>query len=137
KIFIDRKFDHFSRTDIQQKSVIEKYGSSYTAQPGDFSRSNLDFKKIDPIPTMVLGATYGRRFLNRKLGLLVAENFQNQYYGSNSIYNQAAPDVHTGQPAISDYAVRSFSTQQLNNGITLHLDYKLNERNKITLTNMF
>jgi TonB-dependent receptor len=137
KIFIDRKFLNFSKSDIQQKSVIEKYGSSYTAQPDDFSRSNLDFKNTTALPNSVVGIVYGNRFFHRKLGMLLAENFQNQYYGSNSIFNQAAPDVHAGgAPTISDYANRSFSTQQLNNGLTLHLDYALNERNKITLTNI-
>ena len=48
KIFIDRNFIDFSKSDIQQKSVFEKYGTSYTAQPGDFSRSNLDFNPITP-----------------------------------------------------------------------------------------
>ncbi|HWK04552.1 MAG TPA: TonB-dependent receptor [Puia sp.] len=137
KIFMDRKFVNFSRKDIQQKSVIEKYGPSYVAQPGDFSRSNLDFKGITPFPNTLAGIVYGRRFLQRKLGLMVAGNFQEQYYGSNSIFNQAAPDIHAGgAPTISDYANRSFSTRQLNGGLTLHLDYALNEHNKITLTNI-
>ena len=137
KIFMDRKFVNFSRKDIQQKSVIEKYGPSYTAQPGDFSRSNLDFKEITPIPNTLAGIVYGRRFLHRKLGLMVAGNFQEQYYGSNSIFNQAAPDIHAnGAPTVSDYANRSFSTRQSNDGLTMHLDYALNEHNKITLTNI-
>jgi TonB-dependent receptor len=135
KLFFDRQFTTFSKSDIQQKSVIEKYGSSYTAQPSDFSRSNLDFTAVTPIPNAVFTIAYGHRYLNKKLGMMLAESFQNQYYGSNSIYNQAAPDVHTGLPAISDYAVRQFSTQQLNNGLTIHLDYNFDDRNKILLTN--
>ncbi|MFI5153068.1 MAG: TonB-dependent receptor domain-containing protein [Chitinophagales bacterium] len=137
KIFIDRPFVTFSKADIQQKSLIEKYGSSYIAQPDDFSRTNLDFKEVTPIPNAIFSAVYGQRMLKQKMGLMLVESFQNQYYGSNSIYNQAAPDVHTGQPAISDYAIRSFSTQELNNGLTLHLDYLLNDRNKFTLTSTF
>ena len=137
KIFMDRKFVGFSRADIQQKSPIEKYGSSYTAKPEDFSRSNLDFKKTTPIPNSVAAITYGRRFLHRKLGLMVAENFQDQHYGSNSIFNQAAPDIHAGgAPTVSDYANRSFSTRQLNEGLTVHLDYAINDRHKISLTSI-
>ena len=136
-IFLDRKFTSFSKKDIQQKSVIERNGSTYTAQPGDFSRSNLDFTKIQPIPNSVASLVYGNRYRHNKLGLLVAANFQDQYYGSNSIFNQVAPDVHAGgQPTISDYANRQFSTRQLNSGLTVHLDYAINERNKITLTNI-
>jgi hypothetical protein len=136
-IFFDRKFTTFSKSDIQQKSPIEKYGSSYIAQPNDFSRSNLDFTEMQPIPNTVATIVYGNRFLNQKFGFIVAESFQNQYYGSNSVFNQAAPDIHAnGAPTISDYANRTFSTQQLNNGLTIHLDYAFNDRNKITLTNI-
>jgi TonB-dependent receptor len=134
-IFFDRKFVSFSHKDIQQKSVIEKYGSSYKAQPNDFSRSNLEFQEVNPMPNTTASIVYGNRFLNKKLGLIVTENFQNQYYGSNSTFNQAAPDVHAGgAAAISDFANRSFSTNQLNNGILLHLDYSLNDRHKFTFT---
>jgi TonB-dependent receptor len=134
-IFFDRKYDNFSKSDIQQKSEIEKYGASYTAKPSDFSRSNLDFKPINPLPTAILSVTAGNRFFHNKLGVLLAETFQNQYYGSNSIYNQAAINIHTSEPTYSDYAVRRYSTQQLNNGTVLHLDYVFNAKNKITFTN--
>ncbi len=136
-IFFQRKFTTFSKNDIQQKSVIEKNGSSYVAQPGDFSRSNLDFTEVQPGPNTVATIVYGNRYFNQKLGFMVAESFQNQYYGSNSVFKQAAPDIHAnGAPTVSDYANRTFSTQQLNNGLTIHLDYAFNDRNKITLTNI-
>ncbi len=136
-IFFDRKYVTFSKKDIQQKSLYERKGAGYTAQPDDFSRTNLDFKETTSLPTGVLGFTYGKRFLKNKLGFLIADNFQNQYYGTNSIYNQAVPDIYLNQPTISDVAVRSISTQQLNNGLTFHLDYNINDRNKIILTNVF
>src|SRR5450432_251741 len=137
EIFFNRKFSSFSKSDIQQKSLIEKYGSAYIAKPDDFSRSNLDFTEVQPGPNVVASIVYGNRFFNHKLGFMVAESFQNQYYGSNSVFNQAAPDVHAnGAPTLSDYANRYFSTQQLNNGLTFHFDYAFNERNKITLTSI-
>src|SRR5581483_4504932 len=94
KIFLDRRFQSFSKADIQQKSGNERFGAEYTAQPNDFSRSNLDFTYIRPLPNSVAAITWGRRFADQRLGLLVAENFQDQYYGSDAIYNQAAPNVH-------------------------------------------
>jgi len=136
-IFFDRKYLSFAHKDIQQKSLIEKNGLGYTAQPGDFSRSNLDFKQVTSPPNTVGSLVYGRRFLKSKLGLMTAVSFQDQYYGSNSTFNQAAPDVHAkGAPTYSDYATRAFSTNQLNSGLTIHLDYALNDRNKFTLTSM-
>ncbi|MHA4810881.1 TonB-dependent receptor [Flavitalea flava] len=136
KIFMDRTFDNFSKADIRSKSPIEKNGLSYIARPDDFSRSNLDFKEIRPIPTSTFSIVAGKRFMKNKMGLMVAGNYQNQYYGSNSVLNQAVNDPSTRQPALSDYANRRFSTQQMNSGLVFHLDYNLNDRNKITLTNV-
>ncbi|HVX28128.1 MAG TPA: TonB-dependent receptor [Parafilimonas sp.] len=135
-IFFTRQYSYFSTKDIQQKSLTERLGNSYVAQPNDFSRSNLDFKEKTALPTGTAGITYGKRFLNNKLGVLVADNFQNQYFGTNSLLNQAVPDVHLAIPAISDVSDRTFSTQQLNDGLSLHADYNINKRNKIILNNL-
>ncbi len=137
KILLDRKYSFFSTNDIQQKSLYEKYGAAYQVQPGDFSRSNLDFKEKTPMPTGIAGVTYGRRFLHNRLGLIIADNFQNQYYGANSILNTVVPDIYLKKPAISDVSERFFSTQQLNNGVTLHLDYDIDGHNKIIISNVF
>jgi len=135
-IFFDRKYVSFSKKDIQSKSLYDRYGAAYIAQPNDFSKTNLDFNSVTPLPTGTAGITYGKRFMNKKLGLLIADNFQNQYYGTNSVVNRAVPDNYKNEPSISDVAIRTISTQQLNNGLTLHLDYNINDRNKIILTNV-
>ncbi|PSL47940.1 TonB-dependent receptor [Chitinophaga niastensis] len=137
-IFFDRKYTSFSKSDIQKKSMYDKNGAAYVAKPGDFSRSNLDFKDKTAPPTTTVGFTYGRRFLKNKLGLLIADNFQNQYYGTNSEFNIVAPDNKNNfKPGITDVANRTYSTQQLNNGLSAHLDYNINDRNKLSLNNVF
>ncbi|HEY1871613.1 MAG TPA: TonB-dependent receptor, partial [Chitinophagaceae bacterium] len=137
KILLDRKYTYFSTNDIQQKSLNERFGSSYVAQPDDFSRSNLDFKQKSAFPTGTAGITYGRRFMKNRAGIIVSESFQNQYYGTNSILNTVVPDIYLAIPAISDVSNREFSTQQLNNGLSLRADYNINSKNKITLSNVF
>ena len=135
-LFFNRKFDNFSRTDIRRKSLFEQNGASCTARPQDFSRSNLDFKPIQPLPTAIVALTAGKRFWHRKLGILFSETFQNQYYGSSSVFNQAAVNIHTAAPTYSDYAAREFSTQQLNTGAVMHLDYRISDKNVLTFTNV-
>ncbi|HEV7621245.1 MAG TPA: carboxypeptidase-like regulatory domain-containing protein, partial [Flavisolibacter sp.] len=137
-IFFDRKFDNFAGNNIQHKSVMERFGTAYAAQPGDFSRSNLDFQKTTALPNGVFGLTFGKRFLKNKLGVLISDNFQNQYYGSNSQFNIVAPDnTNHFKPGITDVANRTSSTRQLNNGVTLHVDFNLNDHNKIIVNNIF
>ena len=139
-LFLNRKFDAFDHGAIQQKSVSERFGAAYIAGPGNFSRANLDFTKKNALPTALAGFTYGRRFLKNKLGFIISESYQNQYYGTNSQFNIAQLDARPGknyQPVISDVANRTYSTQQLNNGLSAHIDYKFDDRNKITLDNIF
>jgi TonB-dependent receptor len=139
-LFFNRKFDDFQQGAVQRKSPTERFGPSYMAPPGYFSRSNLDFTQKNAPVTSLLGFTYGRRFFNNKLGFIVGDSYQNQYYGTNSQFNNAQLDTRPGkgfQPVISDVANRTYSTQQLNNGLSGHLDYKFDDRNKISLDNVF
>lgn len=137
-IFLNRKYTDFSKKDIQQKSVYDRIGQDYAATPADFSKTNLDFKQKNALPTATLGFTYGNRFLKNKLGILIADNYQNQYYGANSQYNAVVPNPEDGfKPYITNIANRTYSNQQLNNGLVLHADYNINDKNKIIINNVF
>jgi outer membrane receptor protein involved in Fe transport len=139
-IFFNRKYDGFDHGAVQTKSVSERFGPSYIANPGNFSRANLDFTKTNAPLTSLLGFTYGRRFFKNKLGFIISDSYQNQYYGTNSQFNIAQLDTRPGkdyQPVISDVANRTYSTQQLNNGLSGHLDFRFNDKNKISLDNVF
>ena len=139
-IFFKRRFDDFEHGAVQAKSVSERFGPNYLAHPGNFSRANLDFTKKTAPPTSLLGFTYGRRFFHNKLGLIISDSYQNQFYGTNSQFNIAQLDTRPGkgyQPVIADVANRTYSTQQLNNGLSGHLDFRFNEKNKICVDNVF
>ena len=139
-IFFNRKYDSFKTGDIQSNSPAQRNPPGYVAQPGDFSRSNLDFTKKTAPVTSLASVTYGRRFLDNKLGFIIADSYQNQFYGTNSQFNIAIPDTRAGggyRPVLSDIANRTYSTQQLNNGLSAHLDYAFDDKNKINLSNVF
>jgi outer membrane receptor protein involved in Fe transport len=137
-IFFNRKYDNFDQGAVQRQSPIDRFGPGYSAPAGYFSRPNLDFTKKTAPPTSMASFTYGRRFFNNKLGFIVADSYQNQYYGTNSEFNIAIFDPkNNNKPIISDVANRTYSTQQLNNGLSAHLDYKFDDKNKISLDNVF
>ena len=139
-LFFNRKYDDFNHGAVQSKSPLQRFGPAYTATPGYFSRANLDFTQRNAPVTSLLGFTYGRRFFKNKLGFIIGDSYQNQYYGTNSQFNNAQLDTRPGkgfQPVISDVANRTYSTQQLNNGLSGHLDYKFDDHNKISLDNVF
>lgn len=137
-LFFNRKYTDYSKKDIQQQSVYDRYGPTYPAKSSDFSRSNLDFQQKQASPSTLFGFTIGNRFFNKKLGVLIADNFQNQYYGSNSQFSPAQPNPQNSfKPYLTNIANRTFSNHQLNNGLNLHLDYKINDKNKLILNNVF
>jgi len=136
-IFFDRKYTTFSKKDLQQQSVYNTKGPTYPATAADFSVTNLDFKQITAPPTSLFNIAYGNRFLNNKLGVLIADNFQNQYYGNNSQLNQTVANPRNNYlPNETDIGNRVFSNQQLNNGLIVHADYAINSRNKISADNV-
>jgi outer membrane receptor protein involved in Fe transport len=137
QIFLDRKFINFSKKDLQTYSPFGRFGNGYSAKPSDFSRSNLDFKPQTALPSTVIGLTFGKRFLGGKLGIMIADNLQNQYFGSNSQFNPVVPNPQNSfKPGITDVSNLTYSNQQLNNGLNLHADYKINDNNKITVNNV-
>ncbi|WP_214070392.1 TonB-dependent receptor [Mucilaginibacter sp. dw_454] len=138
QIFLDRKFQSFSTADISSKSPLAINGDDYKAQPGDFSRSNLDFKQKTALPSAVAGLTYGNRYLDGKLGIMIADNYQNQYFGTNSQFNPVVANPQDDfKPGITDFSNLTYSNHQINNGLAVHADYIIDKRNKILFNNVF
>ncbi|HEX3387190.1 MAG TPA: TonB-dependent receptor, partial [Mucilaginibacter sp.] len=138
QLFIDRKFLDFSKADIHTYSPSEMNGPAYIAQPNDFTRSNLDFRNETPPPSETFAFTYGNRYFNKKLGFIIGDSYQNNYFGSNSTLNDgnADPNSPDHRPRINDVINRSFSSRQILNNMIAHLDYKLNDKNKLSLDNV-
>jgi len=139
QLFIDRKFVDFSKNDIHTYSPSEMNGPNYIAQPGDFTRSNLDFKNIQAPPSETFSVSYGERFLKNKLGFIIGNSYQNNYFGSNTEGNDgnADPNDPDKRPRINDIYNRAVSSRQILNNVIAHLDYKINDKNKIMLDNIF
>jgi TonB-dependent receptor len=139
QIFLDRKFIDFSTKDIHTYSPSEINGSDYKAQPGDFTRSNLDFRNITAPPSETITFSYGERFFNKKLGFIIGDSYQNNYFGLNTEGNvgNADPNDPDHRPRINDIYNRAISSHQALNNLITHLDYKINDKNKLTLDNVF
>ncbi len=139
QLFLDRKFIDFSKANISTYSPFEINGQGYLALPNDFTRSNLDFSKINPPPTETFSFNYGERFFEKKLGLEIGNVYNNLYFGSNTEGNSGSwnPNSPDHRPKIDDIITRNISSRQILNNFILHLDYKFNDKNKISLDNVF
>jgi outer membrane receptor protein involved in Fe transport len=141
-LFSTRPFTQFNHSGINKKSPAEIYGNSYVANPlTDFPVGNLNFtSKSNPINSTV-GFTVGDRFLNKKLGVILSASYQNFYKGS--ISERLVPDAQPlPSPAAntlnpSDAYVRQYNTETNRIGLQNKIDYAINDKNKISLFNMY
>ncbi len=138
QMLINRPYTSFSQSVVKQKSPSQINGLNYKVQPSDFTRSNLDFQSKTVPPNGTIGVTWGRRFFHSRLGVLVGDEFQNGYHGTNGVFYSIAPKPNSDNQYIHlDVTGRSISSQQLNNGLNSHLDYTINANNKLSLDNVF
>ena len=138
QLFFDEKYYAFKTSAIQSESPVQRNPPGYKSQPGDFSRSNLDFQPQQAPPTALAGFSFTHRYLHDRLGLVIADNVQNQYYGNISSQASVSPgNDTTGRLYATDANNFKQYTQQLNNGLVAHLDYVINDKNKIDVDNFY
>lgn len=130
-MYFDRDFQSFNYGDIAKQSPYEAMGKpeDYKVTMDNFRMSNLrmDWKK--PLPDLTAGISYGDRFFNNKLGVMLAGSFLNTYRGKESqIYYQ---------PGTTHYGIeyRNYSSQQTRAGVHAKLDYNINDNHKLTWYN--
>ena len=137
QMFFDRKFLGFDASSINYKSPYENNGRSYNAKTSDFSTGTVDYKAKQPAPNLVGGLSIGQRFLNNKLGVLIAGSYQNTYRGTNSTFfnSSVVEDDRISRITSMDY--RQYSEQQKRYGLHGKVDYTLNKNNKFSLVNSY
>lgn len=136
QLFLNDDFINFKKSDIQKLSPIQRNPPGYVARPEDFTRSNLDFQPKSFVPNGTLGFSYSQRLFHDKVGVVIADNTQNQYSGYNSRRYSVAPISITSDTLgyLNVTSVKGYS-QQFNNGLVAHVDYDFNERNKVNIDN--
>lgn len=138
QLFFDEKYYTFKKSAIQGESPAQRNPPGYKAQSGDFSRSNLDFQPQQAPPTALAGFSFTHRYFHDRLGVVLADNLQNQYYGNISSQASVSPgNDTTGRLYATDANNFKQYTQQLNNGLVAHLDYVINEKNKVDIDNFY
>lgn len=130
-MYLGRSFQSFRAKDISKKSPYEAMGKpeDYRVTDGDFSTSNLHMKRAAPLPDLNAGLSYGDRFFNDRLGVMLAASLQKTFRGKESeIYYQPGT-AHNG------IEHRNYSSQQTRIGAHLKLDYPINSHHGLTWYN--
>ncbi|PWJ58443.1 TonB-dependent receptor [Dyadobacter jejuensis] len=137
ELFMDRKFMTYDYKNIQSKSPYEINGTQYNAVPNDFSKASVQYKNHNPLPNLLGSISIGNRYLQNKLGVLLAGSYQNTYRGSNSVFfNSEAVDTLRGE-TLTKLNERQYSEQQIRYGIHSKLDFRLSPQHKLQFYNAF
>lgn len=142
-IFMDHPFTSYSTSGINKQSPYERMGGigiSSNQIPYYFPVNNLLTSQINRPINKNANLTVGNRFLNNKLGVLIAGSYQNDYKGSTSnvlvqdLTIRAAPDVNSlSVLTCEQYDVRKYSSRTDRSGIETKIDYNLNPTNSFSL----
>ena len=130
-MYFDRDFQSFKYGNIAKKSPYEAQGKpeDYKVTNDDFRMSNLHMKWKKPLPDLTAGFSYGDRFFNDRLGIMVAGSFLNTYRGKESLIYYQPGTTHNG------IEHRNYSSQQTRIGTHLKFDYRINRNHELTWYN--
>ncbi|MFD0751853.1 TonB-dependent receptor domain-containing protein [Mucilaginibacter calamicampi] len=137
QLFLDRNFTSFNSSGIHSKSPYETNGRSYNATANDFAKGTLDYTSKKPAPNMTGSLSIGQRFLDSKLGVVVAGSYQNTYRGSNSTFYNSSVAGTDQYAVITSQSYRQYSEQQKRLGLHGKIDYAFNNNHKISLYNVY
>ncbi|RFM27645.1 TonB-dependent receptor [Deminuibacter soli] len=137
ELFMNRDFTGFKPGSVNSQSPYELHGSNYSANSSDFSAATTTYTNKRPLPGLIGGLALGNRFLNNKLGVLVAGSYQNTYRGSNSLFMGSETVDTLKGVKLTSQENRRISEQQLRYGIHARVDYALNARNHFSWYNAF
>lgn len=137
-----QSFIGYDQGAVNMKSPDELHGQQYIAAPTDFTKANIDFKSKNVLPDGNFGFTAGNRFLNDKLGVIVSANYQTTDRITKDLFfepnAQPNPIGYPGnQPSFTDLQLRTYYTHDQRLGTHAKLDYKINDKNSISLYTVF
>jgi len=136
EIFLERNFMGFDAGAVNNKSPYEINEENFTATPKDFTTKNLNLKTYKPMPNLAADFSIGNRFFHKKLGIILAGSFSNNFKGSNSTTYGAENDT-TNLPLVSGKSFRTISEQSTQIGIHNKIDFQLNKNHKFILYNAY
>lgn len=137
ELFMERRFMGYDHQNIQAESPYERNGNQYNATPADFSAAAVRYQYKSPLPNLLGSIAAGNRFLQNKLGILLAGSYQNTHRGSNSLFfDSEAVDTLRGE-TLNKMSERQYSEQQIRYGLHSKIDYKVGDKHKIQFYNAF
>lgn len=135
----NNNFNSFDANAINTKSPEAINGPTYIASPSDFPTSPFMYNSVKASPNSSAGFTFGDRFLNNKLGVILSAIYSNSYSQTNAFFITPSAQPNWGPnynnpntPVFDDIETRVYSTQETRDAAHLKLDYDISPKHKIS-----
>ncbi|WP_037319786.1 TonB-dependent receptor [Salegentibacter sp. Hel_I_6] len=132
----ERGFDTYDRSGLNKLSPSERFGEDYRATPEDFPTENMIQERRTPMPDVFANISYGNRYFDNKLGVMLGGSFQNSYRPTSNYFYDPSVDFREGlgNPLIMQELIERETSAQFQR-IAFHskLDYQFNDDNKLDL----
>ncbi|KXX70907.1 TonB-dependent receptor [Flammeovirga sp. SJP92] len=106
------------------------------AIPSDFSTNHLLNQYKNYVPNIVAGLSIGNRFMNDKLGVMLAGSYQQTARGSESTWYSTGM-MADGSTSLDNMEDRDYYQLQKRMGLHAKLDYRINQNHSIQWYNAF
>lgn len=128
-LYFNRDFESFSHRAGQKMSPYERMGrpEDYAVTMDDFTTENMHLRSARPRPDVIGGFSFGDRYFNNRLGLMLAVSYQNLFRGKDTDLYYVSGSSSNGTEN------RTYSEEQSRLGAHAKLDYRFNGRHKLML----
>ena len=128
-LYFNRDFESFSHRAGQKMSPYERMGrpEDYAVTMDDFTTENMHLRSARPRPDVIGGFSFGDRYFNNRLGLMLAVSYQNLFRGKDTDLYYVSGSSGNGTEN------RAYSEEQSRLGAHAKLDYRFNGRHKLML----
>ena len=126
-----------NRSSYTHTAPYEAFGADYKASAADFRNGPTQVSSHSmPAPNFVGGLSVGDRFLDGKLGVIVAGSVQNTFRGTERTYNSVMMAHGEQAMYITKLQKRTYSIHDFNAGVHAKVDFTLN-RHKFEWYNLY
>jgi outer membrane receptor protein involved in Fe transport len=131
---IGQSYLSFDNRVVQKESPYQLHGPGYAATGDDFTKANLYFTDRQAAPDLMGSLTWGRRYLNNKLGVLIAGDYQSVKTAVNSFFipQNNEPQLNNA-PGLTDFYLDRYAATIVRKSLHAKLDLDLNPGNSIDL----
>jgi hypothetical protein len=136
--FLNHQFRDFDRSVVNMESPAMINGIGHNATIDEFPMENgVHIERPAPIShlyTMAVGNRFGKR---KQLGVLLAGSYNFQPRGSESLLYDTRTDAELNRPELQSIIHTQRTSVQQRSGLNAKLDYRFNEKNRISLHTMY